>query len=67
MHRSQPQHHLSFPSYEIFPIKSSWFHTAANPVMENCLKFGFWIVRKLGNLHIILIQKNDGLKMMTYI
>jgi hypothetical protein len=24
------------------------------------------IVRKLGNLHIIFNQKNDGLKMMTY-
>jgi hypothetical protein len=34
MHRSQPQHHLSFPSHEFFPSKAVGFNTAANPVTE---------------------------------
>jgi hypothetical protein len=57
MHRSQPQHHPSFQVKKFFPSKAVGFNTAANPVTENCLKFGFWIVRNLNNFLIILIQK----------
>jgi hypothetical protein len=35
---------------KIFPSKAVGFNTAANLVTENCLQFGFWIVKNLGNL-----------------
>jgi hypothetical protein len=59
MHRSQPQHHLSFPSHEKFPIKSRWFQYSSKPSngkLPKILVFGLLEIRQLSqyfNLEII--------------